>query len=334
MLIAYGASATYYKKRARVPASNTFIAKRIKGPGLASNYFYQVNTEQVLVALEAQMEIEELEAFQTQFSGLINSPLVDYHKFVTSTMKPLSLTVTKGLGGPYQRLATDTTDLLGLLKNMVDGRMKHLRLGLTQNMRERIKLSENELKLALRRGAAMTSGFYPQHVIARTQGGEEKFWERRGLKHNDWVGLTSSLYSTIFTSEFLTPMQEEDTTFQLKVDHWNPSRYLNMVIESDWHDDLDITRAVRSPNKNFEIPDPSLDLALFNPTAKATQNPLDPKPKQEFRWVMVKYQKEPCPEPRSCARLPIPHPAELVLLIHNRDSKAQIGLKNSHKIIK
>ena len=80
------------------------------------------------------MEIEELEAFQTQFSGLINSPLVDYHKFVTSTMKPLSLTVTKGLGGPYQRLATDTTDLLGLLKNKVDGRMKHLRLGLTQNI--------------------------------------------------------------------------------------------------------------------------------------------------------------------------------------------------------
>ena len=33
------------KKRARVPASDSFVARRIAGPGLASNYFYQVNIE-------------------------------------------------------------------------------------------------------------------------------------------------------------------------------------------------------------------------------------------------------------------------------------------------
>ena len=30
------------KKRARIPASDSFIARRIAGPGLAANYFYQV----------------------------------------------------------------------------------------------------------------------------------------------------------------------------------------------------------------------------------------------------------------------------------------------------
>ena len=30
------------KKRGRVPAQDGFIARRIAGPGLASNYFYQV----------------------------------------------------------------------------------------------------------------------------------------------------------------------------------------------------------------------------------------------------------------------------------------------------
>ena len=30
------------RKRGRVPASNTFVARRTAGPGLASNYFYQV----------------------------------------------------------------------------------------------------------------------------------------------------------------------------------------------------------------------------------------------------------------------------------------------------
>jgi hypothetical protein len=31
------------KKRGRVPASDSFVVKRIAGPGLASNYYYQAS---------------------------------------------------------------------------------------------------------------------------------------------------------------------------------------------------------------------------------------------------------------------------------------------------
>ena len=41
--------------------------------------------------------------------------------------------------------------------------------------------------------------------------------------------------------------------FNLQVDHWNLTRYLNMVLESDWHDDLDVARAVHSPKENLHI---------------------------------------------------------------------------------
>ena len=36
------------KSRARVPAHDSFIAKRIAGPGLASNYFLQVRIRTIL----------------------------------------------------------------------------------------------------------------------------------------------------------------------------------------------------------------------------------------------------------------------------------------------
>jgi hypothetical protein len=36
-------------------------------------------------------------------------------------------------------------------------------------------------------------------------------------REEDWIGLVSALYSEIFSPEFLTPMQETDTTFHLKV---------------------------------------------------------------------------------------------------------------------
>lgn len=39
------------KKRGRVPASDSFVVKRIAGPGLASNFFYQVCYRQNLTIL-------------------------------------------------------------------------------------------------------------------------------------------------------------------------------------------------------------------------------------------------------------------------------------------
>ena len=54
------------KKRARVPAGDSIIARRVVGPGLAKNFFYQIKTEQALVALEARMEMDEISAFKVK----------------------------------------------------------------------------------------------------------------------------------------------------------------------------------------------------------------------------------------------------------------------------
>ena len=43
------------------------------------------------------------------------------------------------------------------------------------------------------------------------------------------------------------------------LDHLNLFRYLNMVLESDWHDDVDVARAVHSPHGNIHIGSPYLD---------------------------------------------------------------------------
>ena len=65
------------RKRARVPAGDSFIVRRTAGPGMASNYFYQIKTEQALVSLEARMEIDELEAYK----------VCDEEQIITTIMK-------------------------------------------------------------------------------------------------------------------------------------------------------------------------------------------------------------------------------------------------------
>ena len=108
-----------------------------------------------------------ISSFQEQISTVISSPLEVYKRFVSMTLRPLSLTVTKTSPGPYQVLTKEVSELLTSLQDKVDARTKVLQLGLPDNIRKKIKLTERELKLSLSRGAAMVQTFYPEHVIAR-----------------------------------------------------------------------------------------------------------------------------------------------------------------------
>ena len=80
----------------------------------------------------------------------------------------------------------------------------------------------------------MVELFYPDAVLARMalSGSPEKesatirampntqvaqYWAGHNIDENDWLGLASSLLSEIFSAEFLTPLQEVDTAFALKV---------------------------------------------------------------------------------------------------------------------
>ena len=288
--------------------------------------------------------------WQDQVSGVISSPLEVYRRFVTATMRPLSLTLTKAAPGPYHQLTKEVAELLASLEDKVEARTKLLSLGLPDNIRKKIKLSERELKLSVSRGAAMVQTFYPEHVIARwvsryylyylhsttghhhallrLKGGEAEFWSGRGLRQEDWVGLTSLLYSEIFSADFLTPMQEADTTFQLRVEHWNLTRYLNMVLESDWRDDTDVARAVHAPRGNIHIQSPYLDPSLFNPLAMTGTHLAAGRRRPGRRWRVV---GGPGPNllPRLCVPLPVPHPAEVAIIVYNRDhqdSGTQVGM--------
>jgi len=278
------------------------------------------------------MEIAELEAYKEQLSAVINSPLESYKKFIANTMRPLSLSVNKNIPGPYQQLDKEVGGLLNTLKEKVDLRVNQLKLSLPESMKKRIKLCERELKLSLSRGAAMVQSFYPEHIIARQLGGSINFWTEYGLKERDWIGLTSILYSDIFSPDFLTPMQEADTTFHLKVEHWNLTRYLNMVLESDWHDDLDVARAIHSPKGNLDIQSPYFDSTLFNPLATSGTHLVN-KRQGKGRWRILKSHT-PNLLPHLCVPLPIPHPAEVCLIIYNRDSDNPICIESCRPIIR
>lgn len=110
------------------------------------------------------------------------------------------------------------------------------------------------------------------------------------------------------------------------MEHWNLTRYLNMVLESDWHDDTDVARAVHSPHGNIHIQSPYLDPSLFNPLATTGTHLASLQgTRRRRRWGLLP-RRRPSPLPRLCVPLPVPHPAELSIIIHNRAGEQELPM--------
>ena len=82
----------------------------------------------------------------------------------------------------------------------------------------------------------MVELFYPDAVLGRMASSDQpalgkglnslekgshnaihQFWMEQNLQENDWLGLASNLLTEVFSLEFLTPLQDVDTVFSLKV---------------------------------------------------------------------------------------------------------------------
>ena len=93
-------------------------------------------------------------------------------------------------------------------------------------------------------------------------------------------------------------------------------------------------RAVHAPHGNIHIQSPYLDPSLFNPLATTgTHLASLPGPHHPRRWAILR-QPPPSPLPRLCVPLPVPHPAEVSIIIHNRDTSQEISMEQCRPIIR
>lgn len=59
------------------------MARRVAGPGLSSNYFYQARAEQILITLEAHLEAKMIRAYFEFVQQGLRKPL-DIFKYLKS----------------------------------------------------------------------------------------------------------------------------------------------------------------------------------------------------------------------------------------------------------
>lgn len=195
---------------------------------MASEYYFQISSEQALAALEAKMELEELTAYQSSMENIIMQPQKDFSNFVESCFGSFSTQLSKT--GQYKILEKEAQDLMTVMHEKLEKRRRELQTGLSVTVKSKIKLLTNELKIALQQGALMLERFYPAHIYPKLGCTEEQFWDNRVLTVGDWASLAGVLYTELFSIDVLTPLDDTDTSFKLDPHpQADLSKYTNMI---------------------------------------------------------------------------------------------------------
>ncbi|EDW81624.1 uncharacterized protein Dwil_GK12174, isoform A [Drosophila willistoni] len=344
----------FIKKCGRVPASDSIAVKRVAGPGLALDYYFIIKPEQALAALEAKMELDEMQAYQHATERVILQPQQDFLQFVEACFGPFSAQLSKT--GPYLALDREAQDLMSTLHEKLEKRRRELQTALTTQVKSRIKLNTKELKIAIQLAAHILEKYYPSHVIGRLSISEEEFWDNKGLTVNDWPGLAGLIYTDIFSLDFLTPLTEHDTHFKLEPHaSLDLMRYTEMVKNANdviGSKGLDLLGNVYAPRGNVQVHLPFLEVTAFNPRSRITLTFRKPEKRdmsvglttprvraqraQHIPKSSPDTQKPWRPWKQQCGEksvtekllipLPVPHPVHIAIAIYNRDTEQPIPL--------
>ena len=110
------------KRKAKIPISNTFVAKRISGPGLNREYFFQISPDSAIISLMIYLEKLELDTFEEQTNYELNEPLRHYNNVVHQMIGSIAnvkehKTITKNINNYRKELEEKLRDRRKILPN-------------------------------------------------------------------------------------------------------------------------------------------------------------------------------------------------------------------------
>ncbi|TPP61782.1 Solute carrier family 13 (Sodium-dependent dicarboxylate transporter) member 2/3/5 [Fasciola gigantica] len=177
------------RRLARIPAREDFMVKRISGPGTATNHYYQARPVDILIILVGQLELLELRLWRRQMESMAEKPLEAYKK-LTHSLSWLSLAPQTD-GEVYGSLCRQTKVWRTEISSRSEERAQALQLDLKPNQSHRIKLSDRDLRLALRMGTELTECFYRSRIATRLQilnQSPSTWWSIFSLANEDFLG--------------------------------------------------------------------------------------------------------------------------------------------------
>ncbi|CAB3253888.1 unnamed protein product [Arctia plantaginis] len=280
---------------ARVPAHDSAFCRRVRGPGLHTRTYYQITCGQALAAVCARAELEALSLWVTELEHAIERPLRDYEHFVDACFGPFSVQIAKT--GAYKQLEKECHDLTASLREKAAARRRDLALALSDAARARVRMTSHDLTRCVHACAT---------ELARASGAAARaddWWAARGLDLNDWHALAANTLVEVFDAEVLVALEAGEA--RLALERGEAERAWAARCGRDTappdvlaeRDDWAAPSGVWCEWGGTALPRvsaPTLEASAFSPRA-----PLHP---------------------------PVPHPAAVAIVLHNRESDNPVPL--------
>ena len=230
----------------RVPAINSFIARRIAGPGLASEHLFQIRPEQALAALEIFIETQILNAYLKFVRAKLNEPLNTYKETLSPIFKKYSYALGSS-NGPYNEVVKKTNEYIAEYDIVYKEKLDKLEKNLDKRKLQDVRLSDKNLNIFLNEAVRIVQFNYENIINKYNKVSVEDLFNDARIESNDWQTFTGYVVEDIFGVGILTPLEDTHESFSLEVDHLNLSKYTEMIATSELRDDLDLVMAQYNP---------------------------------------------------------------------------------------
>lgn len=237
------------KSLAKVPSNNTFIARRIAGPGLASEHLFQIRPEQALAALEISIETKILNAYLNFIRDKLNEPLETYKEKLSPIFNEYSFELTT-FKGPYKDVMTKTNEYIASYEKICREKLDKLERSLNKRKLKDVRMSHKNLNIFLNEAVRIVQFNYENIINKYKKATVEDLFNEAHLESNDWQTFTGHIVEEIFGAGILTPLEDTHESFNLEVDHLNLSKYTEMIATSELRDDLDLVMINYKPDSN------------------------------------------------------------------------------------
>jgi len=235
------------KPVARVPVSDSPLARRIAGPGLSFSYYRQIEKEQALALLQLELEWLELQWAKNRLERKINEPLVRYQRLASTLLRPLAWECNAN----HEELSRQTNELLRELSDAFDScqvtvirRSTNDALQSLSNVRQTPEALASTMldaeRLVQRFVTTRLFRLMEDYGADDGEDAQTRFWALYNVAPGDWAALTRSLLKERFGSMFLVPLEPGDTSIKLEVmNAGEASNFVEMVAHGTAHDDLE-----------------------------------------------------------------------------------------------
>ena len=233
------------KPRARVPVTNTFVARRISGPGLATDYYYQINPSQALIKLEYDLEQKELSLYQSFMSSLLSQPGHTYARFIDNILVPLGYSSNlKNENASVTLIRNQMNSLTKKLNKKMEARREEFQLEHPTVGFGRIRMVKQDLDFTLQMATEIIEEFYTKRVFVYPSMERETLFQGHGLDLDDWDGLAKVQLNETFSPSFLVPLEDSDESFHLDVERLGFNDYVEAISSGLATHDLDNDRMI------------------------------------------------------------------------------------------